>query len=75
MVVCSKLARVDDLSPEGRWDPLQLLPPSLDGGGRSDLKHAAESPQYLLKKHLDIHRCGWDGSANRYPLRAVRRYA
>lgn len=68
MVVCSKLARVrgvDDLSPEGRWDLLQLLPPSPNGGGPVDLKHAADSPQYLLKRHLDIHRCGGDGSANR----------
>lgn len=67
MVVCSKLAcvrGVDDLSPGGRWDLLQLLPPSPNGGGCVDLKPAAESSQYLLKRHLDIHRCGWDGSAN-----------
>lgn len=68
MVVCSKLScvqGVDDLSPEGRWDLLQLLPRSPNGDGCVDLKRAAESPQYLLKRHLDIHRCGWDGSANR----------
>lgn len=41
MVVCSKLScvrGVDDLSPEGRWDLLQLLPWSPNGGGCVDLK-------------------------------------
>lgn len=48
MVVCSKLAGVrgvDDLLPEGRWDLLQLLPRSPNGGGCVDLKHAGESSQ------------------------------